>query len=85
MVKIRLARVGSKKRPCYHVVVMDVRKRRDGRYLERVGYVNMQAEKSDRVHLQEERIAHWVGNGAQVSDCVARLRKSSVRAASPAQ
>ena len=77
MVKIRLARGGAKKRPFYHIVVTDSRNRRDGRYIERLGYYNPKAvdhEQSLRVDL--ERFDHWVGQGAQPSAKAAALVKS---------
>jgi small subunit ribosomal protein S16 len=76
MVVIRLARTGANKKPFYHVVVTDSRARRDGRYIERVGYFNPVARGQEvPVNLNRERIAHWVGVGAQVSNRVAALMK----------
>jgi small subunit ribosomal protein S16 len=77
MVTIRLSRGGAKKRPFYHIVVTDSRNRRDGRYLERLGYFNPKAvdhEQSLRVDL--ERFDHWIKQGAQTSDRAAALVKS---------
>jgi len=73
--KIRLARGGSKKRPYYHVVVADVRSPRDGRFIERLGYWNPMLAKDDatRVNLNQERIQHWLDNGALPTDRVARF------------
>lgn len=72
--KIRLARAGSKKRPYYHVVVADVRSPRDGRFIESVGAWNPLLPKDgERVKLDEERIRHWLGNGALPTDRVARF------------
>lgn len=82
MVVIRLARGGSKKRPFYSVVVTDSRNRRDGRFIERVGFYNPVAnEKQERVRLNTERLNHWVGQGAQVSDAVTKLIKEQQAAA----
>ncbi|WP_315285570.1 30S ribosomal protein S16 [Neisseria bacilliformis] len=82
MVVIRLARGGSKKRPFYSVVVTDRRNRRDGRFIERVGFYNPVAnEKQERVRLNAERLNHWVGQGAQVSDAVTKLIKEQQAAA----
>ena len=82
MVVIRLARGGSKKRPFYSVVVTDSRNRRDGRFIERVGFYNPVAnEKQERVRLNSERLNHWVGQGAQMSDYVAKLVKEQQAAA----
>lgn len=78
MVTIRLARGGSKKRPFYSVVVTDSRNRRDGRYIERVGFFNPIASgQAERLNLQRERIEYWVSQGAQTSDRVAQLLKQS--------
>lgn len=76
MVVIRLARGGAKKRPFYNIVVADSRNRRDGRFIERVGFYNPVArEGQEGVRLNQERIAHWQQNGAQLSDAVAKLVK----------
>jgi len=78
MVTIRLARGGAKKRPFYHMVVTDSRNRRDGRYLERVGFFNPTAKGQEvRLNVNAERIEHWVSKGAQTSDRVAKLIKDS--------
>ena len=82
MVVIRLARGVSKKRPFYSVVVTDRHNRRDGRFIERVGFYNPVAnEKQERVRLNAERLNHWVGRGAQVSDAVTKLIKEQQAAA----
>lgn len=76
MVVIRLARGGSHKRPFYHVVATDSRNRRDGRFIERLGYFNPVAHGNDvRLNFSLERVAHWRSNGAQVSPRVAQLLK----------
>lgn len=76
MVIIRLSRGGSKNRPFFNVVVADSRNRRDGRFIERVGFYNPVApEGQEGVRLQMERISHWQEKGAQLSDTVARLVK----------
>jgi len=87
MVKIRLARGGAKKQPFYHIVVTDSRNRRDGRYIERLGFFNPVARGQDeRLRLDRERLDHWVGQGAQVSDRVSQLAVEAARtpAAAPA-
>jgi small subunit ribosomal protein S16 len=73
--KIRLARAGAKKRPYYHIVVADSRSPRDGRFIEKVGSYNpmLPSDHADRVKLKGERIAHWLGNGAQATDRVAKF------------
>ena len=78
MVVIRLARGGSKKRPFYNIVAADSRNRRDGRYLERVGFYNPLASgQAETLRLASDRLEHWVSQGAQVSDTVARLVKQA--------
>jgi small subunit ribosomal protein S16 len=82
MVVIRLSRGGSKQRPFYNVVVADSRCRRDGRFIERVGFYNPVASAgAESLRLDQERIAYWTGNGAQLSDTVARLVKQNKSAA----
>jgi small subunit ribosomal protein S16 len=82
MVIIRLSRGGSKNRPFYNVVVADSRNRRDGRFIERVGFYNPLApEGQESVRLQLERVTHWQEKGAQLSDAVAKLVKRSGTAA----
>jgi small subunit ribosomal protein S16 len=73
--KIRLARAGAKKRPYYHIVVADSRSPRDGRFIEKLGSYNpmLPAEHIDRVHLQPDRITHWVSQGALPTERVARF------------
>ena len=74
MVVIRLARGGSKKRPFYHVVVADKRCKRDGRYIERVGFFNpIAAGNEERLRIDTDRVQHWVSQGAQPSERVAKL------------
>jgi small subunit ribosomal protein S16 len=76
MVKIRLARAGVKKRPFYHVVVADVRRSRDGRFIERVGFydpVGNAGEEALRIDMA--RVNHWLSTGAQASERVASLIK----------
>lgn len=81
MVKIRLTRGGAKKRPFYHIIVTDSRSARDGRNIERVGYYNpVAAGNEKRVELNVERVQHWIGNGAQLTDKVADLYKQAVKA-----
>jgi small subunit ribosomal protein S16 len=76
MVIIRLARGGAKKTPFYNVVVADSRNRRDGRFIERVGFYNPSASaNAEGLRIDLARIAHWQNNGAQLSETVARLVK----------
>ncbi len=82
MVIIRLSRGGSKNRPFFNVVVADSRNRRDGRFIERVGFYNPVApEGQEALRLQMERIGHWQSKGAQLSDAVAKLVKRTGAAA----
>ena len=78
MVVIRLARGGAKKRPFYNVVVADSRSRRDGRFIERVGFYNPIATANEEaLRLSHDRIAFWQERGAKLSDTVAGLVKKS--------
>jgi small subunit ribosomal protein S16 len=80
MVIIRLARGGAKKNPFYSVVVADSRNRRDGRFIERVGFYNPTAKDTQEgLRLDEARISHWQSHGARLSDCVARLVKQHAK------
>lgn len=83
MVVIRLARVGSKKRPFYHVVAIDHRyARNSGNYIERLGYFNPIARGAEiRLHLDHDRITHWVSQGAQPSDRVSSLLNEAKKVA----
>ena len=76
MLMIRLARFGAKKKPTYRVVVIDKVRARDSRAVEVVGTYNPLA-KPAAVKLQHERISHWMKNGAQPSDTVARLLRTN--------
>lgn len=76
MVVIRLSRGGSKHRPFFNVIVTDSRNRRDGRFIERLGFYNPVAnEKVERVRIAADRYNHWVAIGAQVSDAVKKIVK----------
>ncbi len=82
MVVIRLSRGGSKHRPFYNIVVTDSRNPRDGRFIERLGFYNPVAnEKQERVRLAADRLNHWIKQGAQMSDVVAKLVKQEKIAA----
>lgn len=81
MVVIRLARGGAKKRPFYSMVVADSRCRRDGRFIERIGYYNPVAAATEKgLVINTERLQYWQQHGAQVSLTVARLIKQDARA-----
>lgn len=76
MVVIRMARGGARNRPFYNVVVADSRMPRDGRFIERIGYYNPKAaEHETKFRIALDRVAHWVGLGAQPSDAVRKLIK----------
>lgn len=82
MVVIRLARGGSKNRPFFNVVVADSRARRDGRFIERIGFHNPVAKESqEATRIAADRLAHWVSQGAQMSEAVSRLVKNSNKVA----
>jgi small subunit ribosomal protein S16 len=82
MVTIRLARGGSKKRPFYHLTVTDSRNARNGRFIERVGFFNPVARGQEvRLRVDTDRIEYWQGQGAQLSERVAKLVKESAVAA----
>lgn len=85
MVTIRLSRGGTNKRPFYHIVATDHRNRRDGRYLERLGFFNPIASGHDAtLQVDLGRVDFWVGKGAQLSDRVAALLASHRLAAQAA-
>ncbi len=75
MLKLRLSRGGTKKRPVYKVVVADSRFARDGRFIEKVGFFNplLPKDKKERVGLEAERIKYWLGQGAKPTTRVARI------------
>ncbi|AHF73415.1 SSU ribosomal protein S16p [Candidatus Sodalis pierantonius str. SOPE] len=82
MVTIRLARGGAKKRPFYQIVVTDSRNARDGRFIERIGFFNPIATgQAEDLRLDLDRIEHWVGQGATVSERVSALIKDAKKAA----
>ena len=76
MVKIRLASGGTKKKPYYRVVVADQRCKRDGRYLEHIGFYNPMVTEN-RFEINTERVKHWLSVGAQPTDRVSRLMKQA--------
>ena len=77
MVTIRMARGGAKKRPFYQIVVTDSRNRRDGRFIERVGFFNPVARGNEEsLRIDRERVDYWLAQGAQASDRVASLLKA---------
>ena len=86
MVVIRLARGGSKHRPFYNIVVADKRERRDGRFIERVGFYNPTAKEGvEGLRVALDRVTHWTSVGAQPSPTVDRLvKQAAAKAAAPA-
>jgi small subunit ribosomal protein S16 len=82
MVTIRLSRGGSKKRPFYHLTVTNSRSARNGRFIERIGFFNPVARGQEvRLRVDADRLQHWVGQGAQLSERVEQLVKESKKAA----
>jgi small subunit ribosomal protein S16 len=82
MVVIRLARGGAKKRPFFNIVAADSRNRRDGRFIERVGFYNPVASGAEKLlAINLERLTYWQQNGAQLSSTVERLVKQNAKAA----
>lgn len=82
MVVIRLSRGGAKKRPFYSMVVADSRNRRDGRFLERIGFYNPVAAANEQgLRVDTQRLAHWRAQGARLSPTVARLVRSAAKQA----
>ena len=77
-----MARAGAKKRPFYHIVVTDSRNKRDGRYIERLGFFNPIASgKEVELKLDHERVSYWLSQGAKASDRVSKLIKESSKEA----
>ena len=78
MVRVRLSRGGGKKRPYYHIVVVDQKAKRDGKCIERIGSYDPSLESEKRISLKHDRLEHWVNLGAQMSDRVRLLQKYSL-------
>ncbi|MGR3621939.1 30S ribosomal protein S16 [Pseudophaeobacter sp.] len=78
-IKLRLARGGSKKRPFYRIVAADSRMPRDGRFVEKLGTYNplLPKDSEERVKMDMERVQYWLGQGAQVTDRVARMLEAA--------
>jgi small subunit ribosomal protein S16 len=76
MVRIRLRRVGAKKQPSYRIVAADIEHPRDGRFLEILGFYNPRTQ-PETIELHEDRIYDWISKGAQPSESVTRLLKTS--------
>ena len=86
MVVIRLSRGGSKGRPFFNIVVSDKRVRRDGRFIERLGFYNPIAKSNEEsIRIAQDRLTYWRGVGAQASPTVERLiQQAAKKAAAPA-
>lgn len=82
MVVIRLSRGGSKGRPFFNIVVADKRERRDGRFIERLGFYNPNAKTTEEgLRIVQDRLTYWQGVGAQASPTVDRLIKQAAKKA----
>jgi small subunit ribosomal protein S16 len=78
MVVIRLSRGGAKARPFFNIVVADKRVRRDGRFIERIGFYNPTAKDNEEgLRIAQDRLSYWQGVGAQASPTVGRLIKQA--------
>ncbi|MCS7205531.1 MAG: 30S ribosomal protein S16 [Leptospiraceae bacterium] len=78
MVKIRLHRFGKKKKPIYRIVVVDSRKRRDGKYIESVGFYNPSANEKEILYkVQKERAEYWLNQGAWPTETVLAIFKKA--------
>lgn len=85
MVTIRLARGGAKKKPFFHITVADRRMARDGRFIERIGFFNPFAKGQEvRLRLDQERLAFWQSQGAQLSSRVSKLAKDAASSSAEA-
>ena len=78
MVRVRLSRGGGNKRPYYHIVVVDQKAKRDGKCIERIGSYDPNLETDKRITLKQDRLEHWISQGAQMSDRVRLLHKYSL-------
>jgi small subunit ribosomal protein S16 len=87
VLRIRMQRLGRRNRPCYRIVVIDGRSKRQGEYLENVGtYDPISKDATKEIKVMKERIDHWVKLGAQMSDSVKLLvKRASKQAAAPAK
>ena len=78
MVRVRLSRGGGKKRPYYHIVVVDQKSKRAGKCIERIGSYDPNLENEKRITLKQDRLEYWLNQGAQMSDRVKLLQKYSL-------
>ena len=84
MVKVRLARHGSKKRPYYHIVAAHSEKKRDGRFIEQLGTYDPSKPMAE-ARIDHERVDHWLGVGAQATPMVAKVLREHRKALEAAQ
>ncbi|KAF0248328.1 MAG: small subunit ribosomal protein S16 [bacterium] len=84
MLAIRLSRRGAKKHPFYRIVVTEKENKRDGRFLEIIGYYNP-CKEPNQLHLEQERVNYWLKNGAQPTPTVSRLLKRPAPVPTPAK
>lgn len=83
MVKIRLARFGAKKRPYYHIVVADIERSRDGKFLEQLGTYDP-AKPMSEAKVNHERLQYWISVGAQVTTSLKKVIREQAKAAAAA-
>ncbi|MGD8863444.1 MAG: 30S ribosomal protein S16 [Myxococcales bacterium] len=83
MVKIRLARHGAKKTPYYHIVVADSQSPRDGRFIEQIGTYDP-AKPMTEAKIDRERLDHWIGQGAKVTETLRKVIREQSKAAAAA-
>lgn len=83
MVKVRLSRFGSRKRPYYHIVVTDGESPRDGRFIEQIGTYDPAKPMAD-ARLDHERLQYWIGVGAKVSESLQKVVRESAKASAAA-
>ncbi|MDQ3685990.1 MAG: 30S ribosomal protein S16 [Acidobacteriota bacterium] len=79
MLAIRLMRMGAKKRPSYRIIVKEKSSKRDGAYLEKVGFYDPTRNPAE-VRLDMDRVSYWIGKGAQPTDTVRQLIKKQAKA-----
>lgn len=83
MVKIRFARFGAKKRPFYHIVVTDSENPRDGKFIEQIGTYDP-AKAMGSADVRRDRLDHWLGRGAKLSESLAKVIREQAKTAAPA-
>ena len=76
-VKIRLTRMGAKKRPFYRLVAVDSRAPRDGKYLDLIGYYDPIGASPEEIKIDEEKLKYWLGNGAHLTETAKNIVKKA--------